>query len=298
VRHATAEEQSEVVAKLPLERGPVIRLGGVWSIVDGGRGCRALELMPQGEEPPLFAPARARRWPSGELLLWDGLEFESEAEEAARRALEDGRGLADVKGASAALRAAFAFAAAEAASTELGIPARPAELRRWVRDIAERGRAAADEALRALEHERAAFAARVAAERAARDNAREAAERQAQVEAARAARRAARRPRVLSRVGPGAALVDELEALVEDSLSGAGAILDGVRRLGTGLCEVRWRFGGERFVSVVKEDGLRVVDAGVCLAGADDWVTLDSLPSVVREAIDTDALVITRHGHY
>jgi hypothetical protein len=260
--------------------------------------------VPRDEEPPRFAPARARRWPSGELLLWDGLEFEGEAEEAARRALEDGRGLADVKGASAALRAAFAFAAAEAASIDLGIPAGPAELRRWVRDIAERGRAGAEEALRALEHERAAFAARVAAERAARDNAREAAERAAQIEAARVARQEARRSRARGGRGGGGAggaagaYGDQLEELVDDSLRGAGAILDGVRRTGGGLVEVRWRFAGERFVSVVEEDGLRVVDAGVCLAGADDWITLDSLPSVIREAIDTDALVITRHGHY
>jgi hypothetical protein len=52
----------------------------------------------------------------------------------------------------------------------------------------------------------------------------------------------------------------------------------------------------ERFISIVDADSLQVVDAGVCLAGADSKVTLESLPSVIREAIDTDVLVITRHA--
>ena len=55
-------------------------------------------------------------------------------------------------------------------------------------------------------------------------------------------------------------------------------------------------FLGERFVSLVRADSLQVVDAGVCLAGADGLVTLDSLPSLLREAIDTEQLVVTRHG--
>ena len=45
---------------------------------------------------------------------------------------------------------------------------------------------------------------------------------------------------------------------------------------------------------VVDAITLQVYDAGVCLAGEDRLVTLDSLPSVIREAIDTSRLVITR----
>ncbi|MCW5831023.1 MAG: hypothetical protein KIS78_01030 [Labilithrix sp.] len=50
---------------------------------------------------------------------------------------------------------------------------------------------------------------------------------------------------------------------------------------------------GERFISVIDALTLQVFDSGVCLAGADRLVTLDSLPGVIREA-ETDALVITR----
>jgi hypothetical protein len=51
----------------------------------------------------------------------------------------------------------------------------------------------------------------------------------------------------------------------------------------------------ERFISVVDALSLHVYDSGVCLAGEDELVTLESLPSVIREAIETGALVITRH---
>jgi hypothetical protein len=87
----------------------------------------------------------------------------------------------------------------------------------------------------------------------------------------------------------------EVGARVERALDKAGARLLGHRRLGDGLLEVVYTFMGERFVTVVEAATLRVRDAGVCLAGADTRVTLESLPSVLREAIDTDALVITRH---
>ena len=66
------------------------------------------------------------------------------------------------------------------------------------------------------------------------------------------------------------------------------------RRLGDGQLEVAFEFMGERFVSVVEALSLQVLDSGVCLAGEDRLVTLDSLPGVIREAIATDRLVITR----
>jgi hypothetical protein len=281
VRAATEEEVSAALAPLPSLRGPVLRVGGGWALVVGGSGCQPVELPRSDEEPPLFSPLRARRWPTGELLFWDELEWESEAEEAARRALEDDRGLGEVKGASAGLRAAFAFATAQVASRALGIPAAPAELRGWVREIAEQGRPAAESALRALAAERVAWA-----ERARR--------RSAAMEAAE--RRDGARARDGARVRDDAHASDDIESRVEDSLRGAGARMLGVRRLGDGLVEVRWQFGGVRLTSVVQARGLGVVDAGVCLAGADALVTLDSLPGVVREAIDEEALVITRHG--
>ncbi|MFP2934552.1 hypothetical protein ACLESO_57485, partial [Pyxidicoccus sp. 3LG] len=75
-----------------------------------------------------------------------------------------------------------------------------------------------------------------------------------------------------------------------------GRGLRDVRRLAGNRLEVTYAFMDERFISIVDAGSLQVVDAGVCLAGADSEVTLESLPSVIREAIDTGVLVITRHA--
>ena len=37
-------------------------------------------------------------------------------------------------------------------------------------------------------------------------------------------------------------------------------------------------FQGQRLISLVAEQGLRVIDSGLCLSGEDDLLTLDSLP--------------------
>jgi hypothetical protein len=276
LRAATEEEVTEALRLLPVVRGPVLRRGRGWAVVVGGSGCEPIDLVRSDEEPPLLSPLKARRWPAGGLLLWDEIEWEGEAEEVARRALEDGSGLQELKGASAALRAAFAFAAAGVASRALGIAATPAELRRWVRNIAERGQPAAEAALRALAVERATWAARA----------------RANVEPRQQVGAAARQRAGLAVSATPAGD----EALLEAALRGAGARLLSHRRASPGLIEVRWQLSGERFVSIVEERGLRVVDAGVCLAGSDSLVTLDSLPGVIRQAMDEDALVITRHG--
>jgi len=249
---------------LPLVRGHVIGDGSGWAIVFGGAACRPVELAPPGEDPLVLAPLRARRWPIGDLLLWDGLDWEGEAEELARRALEDGRGMDDVKGASAALRAAFAFATARVASRALGIPASPAELSRWVRDIVSTGRTAAEVALRVLARERAEFAER----------------------------HAVRAPIVRTAAPPRV----DLEARIEAALRNTGARSLGWRRTSDSLIEVRWLYAGQRLVSLVDEGSLRVIDSGVCLAGADELATLESLPGVVEEAMRDEALVITRRA--
>ena len=60
--------------------------------------------------------------------------------------------------------------------------------------------------------------------------------------------------------------------------------------------EVVFGFMGERFISLVDEDTLQVLDSGICLGHppADKMITLDSLPAVIKEAIETDRLVILR----
>src|SRR5262249_16367120 len=108
---ANDDQINQVLQQLPALRGPLA--GGL--LVDGGK-FHPIELKRWVEDPPLFAPLRARVWPAGELFLWDELEWEGEAEEAARTALENDTGLRDLKGASANLRAAFAIATARKVS--------------------------------------------------------------------------------------------------------------------------------------------------------------------------------------
>jgi hypothetical protein len=77
-------------------------------------------------------------------------------------------------------------------------------------------------------------------------------------------------------------------------LCAAGATPLETRSLGRGQLEVTYRFYGQRFISIVDAATLQVIDAGVCLSGSDSLVTLESLPSVIKEAIETRRLVITR----
>lgn len=228
-----------------------------------GEDARPSELffLPD-DEPPAFAPATARRWTSGELIF-EGLELEAEAEEAARQALEDGRSLADVRGAPASLRAAFAFALAERAAAALGVGLSPLEVRAQAATIAEGGPEAALEVVRALEARRQAY-------------------------------RAARPSPAAGALRPGPrGDVDDAER-VEAALVGADARLLRLRRRGGDQLEVTFRFLGARYQALVAADTLRVIDAGICLSGEDDRLGLDALPGVIREAIETDALHVTR----
>jgi len=67
------------------------------------------------------------------------------------------------------------------------------------------------------------------------------------------------------------------------------------RRTGEEL-EVTFLYQGVRIIATSTPTPLHVYDSGICLAGADEELTLDSLPSVIKEAIDDDRLNITRHG--
>jgi hypothetical protein len=238
------------------------------------------------EEPLRLSPCRARRWHSGELLF-EVIDFESEAEEAARRALEEDTSLAQIKGVPATLRAAFAFAVLEAESRRIGIPAVPAELRPHLVRVAELGRPEAERALRALAAERVLAEREMVELRQRRDlvqRAQQAIEEQ---------QRLAAQPGRQRRGG-------ELDAVAraEMALEAAGARMRSARGLGNGNLEVIFTFMDERFISVVNMATLQVVDSGICLGHPprDDLVTLESLPSVIKEAIDTDRLVILRHA--
>ena len=90
--------------------------------------------MPE-EEPPRFSPITARRW-HGDALLFDALEFESEAEGAVREALATGAALNTLKSIPAPLRAAYGFALAEQTARRLAVPVAASEVRAHVGRIA------------------------------------------------------------------------------------------------------------------------------------------------------------------
>jgi len=275
-RTATPREPAEPEG---LDGLPRVR-GHLWGtrLVREGAVAEPVGLLPE-EEPPRFSPLFARRWHDG-TLVFEGLDFEGEAEGHARLALEEGRTLAEVKAVPASLRAAFGYTVLEGTSRALGIPFSPVEVRGQVLSVAEEGSSVAEVRLRALAAEREAHIRALEARRLRAET-----EARLEVELARVRsrpRHQERQPEGLSRV--------------ERALESAGARLLDTRRLVADRLEVTFGFMGERFISIVDARTLQVLDAGICLAGADREVTLESLPSVIREAIEDDVLVITRHA--
>jgi hypothetical protein len=225
-------------------------------IVSAGSTPELLFLPPQGELPR-FAPVAARRWSNG-VLLYETTDFESGVEEEARRAFEERRGIAERKGVPATLRAAFGYAVLLRAGAELDIAVAPVEGRGRVQELGSDGADdIARELLRELEAERA--------------------------------RSRVRLPRGLTGSRP--ATADER---IRIALEAAGGALFSTRDLGGPLVEVRYLLGGERFVSVVDGRTLQVVDAGICLAGADRQITMESLPGVILEGMRRHRIEITR----
>jgi hypothetical protein len=276
-RIATAPSPTDAadLSALPRVRGYLWRER---LVLDGAR-AEPLHLLPE-EEAPRFSPVSARRWHGG-ALLFDTLEFESEVEGAVREALAKGAAIADLKGVPASLRAAYGFALGEQAARRMNVPVTASELRGHVGRIAEGGLEAAEAAIHALvaEREQTERELREVRERVA------AAQLRAEVEAVREARARDRRRRA-----------DTLEERAWEALEKAGADFESARQLGGDQGEIVFGYLGERFICVVDAVTLQVYDSGICLGHppADRLITLDSLPSVIREAIETDALVILR----
>jgi hypothetical protein len=86
-----------------------------------------------------------------------------------------------------------------------------------------------------------------------------------------------------------------LEGRIILALSHTGAGLLSWRRNGTDQAVVRYRLGGQRFECVIDTGSLQILDAGICLDGTDEELNLSSLPSAVREAIQTGQLNVFRH---
>jgi hypothetical protein len=266
-RTATAVEPADApdLGDLPAVRGYWVA-----GYLVGERAVAYRLALGPASDPMRFAPVIARRWPGG-ALLFDTEDFETGVEDQVRAALEQGTehgvngSLTSIAGVPAALRAAFGYAVMLRVATNLGVPVRPVQLRWHIGELAAMGDVAAMRILTAAQERRAAEPDHVEQWRAQRTDAR--------------LRPASSRDRVLDRA--------------EAALRGAGAVLRDSRWLSGDLLEVRYDFLDDRFVSVVDGETLRVVDAGICLAGADDRVTLESLPGVIAEAVRTFQLEIT-----
>jgi hypothetical protein len=242
--------------KLPSVRG---HFAGGWLFASGPL---RVELLP--EEPAALSPLVARKWHSGELAF-ESVEFEGEAEENARARLEEDLPIGDVKGVAPSLRNAFGYALLLRRARETTMRVSALEAMAHLVQIADGGRYAAEALLRniALERQDRGLAQRVRHALAGRRD-----------------RRATR---------------ENAEERAFEALRAAGARPLASRLTEEGI-EVTWAFMGERFISLADHLTLQIIDSGVCLAGSDSEVTLDSLPSVIREAIEDGVLVITRHS--
>lgn len=134
---------------------------------------------------------------------------------------------------------------------------------------------------------------------------REEAERLAREEAERLAA-AERRANLARQLGTGEgrrqmAAVD-FEAAARAALRVAGAeFLDARDTRVAGEAVVHFRYRNRKWECVVQKQTLRIVDSGICLVNhatgerGDVKFTLESLPAVIAEAIDTHKLVVFRH---
>ena len=236
-----------------------------------------------GDEPLALAPLVARRW-HDQTLVVESEDFETEHEELVRGALERGQGLADLQHVPASLRAAFVYSLLEQEGAQEGAPWHPLEVRARLPQLAEEGRAGVRAELARLEAER------LRAREAARQHPASRAGSEPEWETWEEARDRsfARRPRRSPSDARG-------EAAARAALAAAGASFVSLRSLqGGSQLEVRYRFLGAGFETVVAAETLNVLDAGICLDGADGALTLESLPGVIREAVETGALVVTR----
>lgn len=87
---------------------------------------------------------------------------------------------------------------------------------------------------------------------------------------------------------------ETLEGRISLALSHTGAELVSWRRNGERQAVVRYRLGGTRFECIIDTESLQIMEAGICLSGADEELNLSSLPSAVREAIESGQLHVLR----
>jgi len=278
-RNAVPKEQAPAADLPDLGALPAVRGHWVsgWVVIDGKQLARI--AFPPDDEPPPLSRVTARRWYSGDVLF-DTIDFEDDAEVTARRALEERRPLGDVKGVVPSLRAAFGYALGMTLARELDIDVTPRELTPRVVAIADGGREVVREMFTALLEQR-------------RREAEEARRRAEEAEAAARLATAVKGARVIQRRGTR----HDPERRVDDTLERAGARMLSARLVARGeQIDVTYEVDGTRIMSLCAIDTLRILDPGVCLSGAHGVLTLDAMPSVVREAIEDGVLNITRRA--
>jgi hypothetical protein len=268
-RHATPIERASPVdlSSLPAMRGHYI---DGW-VVASGRELGRIAL-PLDDEPAPLARVTARRWFSGDWLF-DTADFEDDAELEARKALEERRALGAVKGVVPSLRAAFGYALGLATAVQLKIPMSIRELSPIVVEIADGGPGVVQQLFDDLVEERRREEAAIR-------------ERERLIQLANRAGTA----RVVERANTARERCD-------DALADARARMVGFRNRANNQVEVTYTVDGARIISIVDGYTLQVIDPGVCLGhgGEHRTLTLDAMPSVIREAIETHRLNILRH---
>lgn len=91
----------------------------------------------------------------------------------------------------------------------------------------------------------------------------------------------------------------DFEAAARAALALSGAqLIDHHPAPRRGEMVVKFRFAGRRFECVCSAQTLGILDAGICLSAngvrGDTFFTLESLPAVIQEAIDSGVLVVLR----
>jgi hypothetical protein len=228
-----------------------------WLFV-GSEATRRILMMPD-DRPAVLSPVTARVW-HGDAPMFDVLEFEGDAEEAARGALLEGGAIADLTGATPSLRRAFGFARLHREGQGRGLHVSVREVEAVLHEVADGMR----DPLAVLD----ALEARVYTLHPSSDH-------------------RARGP-VLTGV------LEDAPTRAAAALEAAGATLLDTRLAGERTMEVTFRYLDERFIATVDWETLHVYDSGICLDGADEELGLDALPSVISEAIDGGMLHITR----
>jgi hypothetical protein len=260
-REATPMDSAEPIELhgLPSVRGHLV---GDW-LFTAGTAVERVFLLPNEQE--IFSPARARRWYGGDHLI-DDFPFADEAEIAAREAWFAGSCvLTGIKGIVPSLRAAFGFAAIRREAARIGLDVSPREVLSRAHQVAS-ATLSPENVIQELEARRFTIDPESDHRHRARRRARESE----------------------------AATLDNAEARACAVLEPTGAEVLGTRHLGDRSLEVVFRYQGQRFIAVVDWESLNVFDSGICLSGHDEQLGLDSLPSVIAEAIEDDALHITR----